>query len=84
LRTGELLVNLPLDGTTGDVAAAPTGIDGDWMIWVTDKERSLVHRIDRVTLRVVDTVAAGPGAFALAELDGSLWVTSFAGSDVRR
>jgi hypothetical protein len=83
-RTGERLAHVPLGGTPGVAAAAPTGTDGNWMIWVTDKELSRIHRIDRATRRVVDTVAAGPGAFALAELVGSMWVTSFAGADVRR
>jgi streptogramin lyase len=85
-RSGELLAHFPLAGTTGEVAAAPTGIgpEGNWMVWVTDKERSLVHRIDRGMGRVVDTFPAGPGAFALASFAGSMWVTSFAGSDVRR
>jgi streptogramin lyase len=84
-RSGELLAHVPLGGTPADVAAAPTGIDGDyWMIWVTDKERSRVHRLDRSSGQVVDSLAAGPGAYDLAAFGGSMWVTSFAGSDVRR
>ena len=85
-RSGELLKHVPLDGTTGEAAAASTGTgtQPSWMVWVTDKERSLVHRLDRGTGRVVDTFPAGPGAFALASFAGSMWVTSYAGSDVRR
>ncbi len=83
-RTGERLAHVPLGGTPGVAAAAPTGAGGNWMIWVTDKELSRIHRIDRATGRLVDAFAAGPGAFALAELGGSMWVTSFAGADVRR
>ena len=83
-RTGERLAHVPLSGTPGGAAAAPTGTNGNWMVWVTDKELSRIHRIDRLTGRLVDTVAAGPGAFALAALGGSMWVASFAGSDVRR
>jgi streptogramin lyase len=85
-RSGHLLFHLPLGGTPADVAAAPTGIGPEdyWMVWVTDKERSLVHRIDQSSGRVVDSFAAGPGAYALAAFGGSMWVTSFAGVDVRR
>jgi hypothetical protein len=52
-------------------------------VWVTDKERSLVHRIDAKTAVVVDAFSAGPGAYALARSGDTMWVTSFAGSDVR-
>ena len=83
-RTGARLAHVPLGGTPGEAAAAPTGTEGNWMVWVTDKERSRIHRVDPATGRLVDTVAAGPGAFALAELGGSMWVTSYAGADVRR
>ena len=51
---------------------------------MTDKEHSLVHRIYAEAATVVDTFAAGPGAFALARAGDSMWVTSFAGRDVRR
>jgi streptogramin lyase len=83
-RTGERIAHVPLGGTPGVAAAAPIWAGSDWMVWITDKERSRIHRIDRTTGRLVDTVAAGPGAFALAQLGGSMWVTSFAGADVRR
>jgi hypothetical protein len=53
-------------------------------VWVTDKERSLVHRVDPVNRRLVDAFAAGPGAYALARTGDAMWITSFAGSDVRR
>ena len=54
------------------------------MILVTNKERSLVHRIHPAPRHVLDTFPAGPCALALARFAGSVWVTSFAGSDVRR
>ena len=43
-----------------------------------------MYRIDTGTGHVIDSIPAGPGAFALAALGGSMWITSFAGSDVRR
>jgi DNA-binding beta-propeller fold protein YncE len=51
---------------------------------VTDKERSVVVRIDPATNSVVDSFRAGPGAFAMARVGDSVWVTSFAGSDMHR
>ena len=63
----------------GVPAAAPDGT-----VWVTDKEHSGVLRIDPATDTVVDEVAAGPGAFAVVRAAGSMWVTSYAGSDIRR
>jgi streptogramin lyase len=78
-RSGELRSHLQIGTTPAEAAAAPDGA-----IWVTDKERSVVHRIDRQAGRVFDTFPAGPGAYALARLGGSMWITSFAGDDVRR
>ena len=56
----------------------------DGLVWVTDKEHSLVRRVTPDGRAVVDSVVAGPGAFAVARLGDAMWVTSFAGSDVRR
>jgi hypothetical protein len=50
---------------------------------VTDKQHSVVHRVDPLGREVVDSFPAGPGAYALARAGGAMWVTSFAGSDVR-
>jgi hypothetical protein len=33
---------------------------------------------------VVNSFAAGPGAFSLARAGGAMWITSFAGADIRR
>jgi streptogramin lyase len=63
---------------------ARSAIGGIHTIWVTDKERSLVHRLDPVSGDVFDSFPAGPGAFAQARFAGSVWITSVAGSDVRR
>jgi streptogramin lyase len=78
-RTGAVLARVLVGGTPADIAAGPDGL-----VWVTDKERSLVFRLDPAGTRIVDSFPAGPGAFALARLRGSMWVTSFAGADVRR
>jgi streptogramin lyase len=78
-RTGRLLTHLQIGATLADAAAAPDGL-----VWVTDKQHSLVHRVTRDGRFIVDSFPAGPGAFAIARLGNSMWVTSFAGSDVRR
>ena len=56
----------------------------DGTIWIPDKEQNLVYRVDRARQRVIDSFPAGPGAFVTLRAYGSMWVTSFAGSDVRR
>jgi streptogramin lyase len=77
--TGKVLARLRLGGTLAEAAEGP-----DALVWVTDKERSLVHRIYAGQATVTDTFEAGPGAFALARAGDSMWITSFAGADVRR
>jgi DNA-binding beta-propeller fold protein YncE len=78
-RTGRVLSRLELGETLADAAAAPDGL-----VWVTDKEHSLVRRVSSDGRSLVDSFPAGPGAFALARVGNSMWVTSFAGADVRR
>jgi len=78
-RTGRILSRLRNGETLAYAAAAPDGL-----VWVTDKQHSVVHRVDPSGTSVVDSFPAGPGAFALARIGDSMWVTSFAGSDVRR
>jgi streptogramin lyase len=78
-RTGELLAHIALGETLAEAAAAP-----DSTIWVTDKQRALVHRIEPTRGLVLDSFPAGPGALSLARLGGSMWISSFAGADVRR
>ena len=77
--TGEVLARLRLGGTLAEAAEGP-----DALVWVTDKERSLVHRVYAKDASVTDTFDAGPGAYSLARVDDAMWITSFAGSDVRR
>jgi streptogramin lyase len=78
-RSGALRAQIEVGGTPVEATAGPDGL-----VWVTDKERSRVVRIDPATNAVVDSFAAGPGAYAMARIGDSVWVTSFAGSDIRR
>jgi len=78
-RTGRVLSRLRIGDTLADAAR---GADG--LVWITDKQHSVVHRVAASGRSVVDSFPAGPGAFALARIGSSMWVTSFAGADVRR
>jgi len=51
---------------------------------VAEKERDTITRIDPATNAVIDVSRAGNGALAVAVARGSMWITSFAGSDVWR
>jgi streptogramin lyase len=83
-RTGEVRGHIRLGGTPAEAGPAESAISGVPVVWVTNKERSLVHRIDPGSGSVVDSFPAGPGALAQEVFAGSVWITSFAGSDVRR
>jgi streptogramin lyase len=83
-RSGKLLAHIRLEGTRGNLAEAPAGVSASRLLWVTDKERSLIHRIEPGSGRVVDEFPAGPAAFDVVALGSSMWVTSYAGADVRR
>jgi len=83
-RTGEILGHFQLGTTLAEAGPARSGIGGARAIWVTNKERSLVHRIDPVSGHVVDSFPAGAGALAQARFGGAVWISSFAGTDVRR
>jgi streptogramin lyase len=74
-----VLGRLRVGRTLAQGAAAPGGT-----IWLPDKEQSLVYRIDPVAGRVVDSFPAGRGAFFALSAFGSMWVTTYAGSDVWR
>jgi streptogramin lyase len=69
---------LGIGETLGDLAPASDGL-----VWVTDKQHNLVHRVDPAGTGIVDSFPAGPGAFAVARTGDTMWVTSYAGSDVR-
>jgi streptogramin lyase len=79
--TGMLLARLHVGATLAQAAVAPDGT-----LWVPDKERSVVFRIDRARERVIDSFPAGPGAYLALNAFGSMWVQvlSYAGADVRR
>jgi len=74
-----VLAHLEVGRTLAQGAVAPDGT-----IWVPDKEQNLVYRIDPSRRRVVDSFPAGPGAYVTLRAHGSMWVTSYAGTDVRR
>jgi streptogramin lyase len=74
-----VLGRLRFGRTLAQGAAAP-----DDMLWIPDKEQSVVYRIDPAAERVVDSFPAGRGAFVARRAFGSMWVTSYAGSDVWR
>jgi YVTN family beta-propeller protein len=78
-RSGRLLSRLALGETLADAAAGPHRL-----VWITDKEHSVVHRVSSDGRSLIDSIPTGPGAFSLARLGDSMWVTSFAGSDIRR
>ena len=78
-ESGTVRARIRLGGTPADAGAGPDGL-----VWVTDKERSRIDRIDPRTNELVDSFPAGPGAFAFARVGTSMWVTSFAGADIRR
>jgi virginiamycin B lyase len=65
--------------TLGHPAAARDGT-----IWVPDKEIDRVFRVDPGSGRPVDSFAGGDGAFEALRAFGSIWITSYAGSDVWR
>jgi streptogramin lyase len=81
-RTGAPRGRFELGDTLAEAGAGAPGRSAG--VWITDKEHSRVHRLDPVAGQVVDSFPAGPGALALEHFAGSVWVTSFAGSDVRR
>jgi len=74
-----VLAHLQVGGTLAQGATAPDGT-----IWMPDKERSVVYRIDPARQRVLDSFPAGPGAYVTLRAYRSMWVTSYAGIDVRR
>jgi streptogramin lyase len=56
----------------------------DGTLWIPDKEQSVVYRVDPASEQVIDSFPAGRGAFVARRAFGSMWVTSYAGSDVWR
>lgn len=77
-QTRTLRGHFPLGGTPAEAALGPDGL-----VWITDKQRSVVHRLDPA-IGAIDSFPAGPGAYELVRVGRTMWVTSFAGADVRR
>jgi streptogramin lyase len=77
--TRRVLAHLEVGRTLAQGAVAPDGT-----IWIPDKEQNLVYRVDQARQRVVDSFPAGRGAYVTLRAYGSMWVTSYAGRDVRR
>lgn len=74
-----VLAHLEVGRTLAQGAVAPDGT-----IWIPDKEQNIVYRVDPGRERVVDSFPAGPGAYVTLRAYGSMWVTSYAGNEVRR
>ena len=79
VERGHVVDRLTFGRTLAQGALAPDGT-----LWIPDKEQSLVYRVDPKTARVLDSFAAGPGAFLALRAYGSMWVTSYAGADAWR
>jgi len=77
--TGQVLGALPVPGTPAGIAVAR-----DDTIWVAEKQNNTVTRIDPRTNQILDVTGAGPGALDVVAAAGDMWVTSYAGADVRR
>jgi streptogramin lyase len=77
--TGAVLGTTHVGRTLVQPASAPDGT-----VWVPDKELDTIFRVDPATGRVVDSFAAGDGAYNALRAFGSMWVTSYAGADVWR
>ena len=78
-RTKQVLARMRIGRTLAHGATAPDGT-----IWLPDKEQSIVYRIDPEQARVIDSFPAGRGAYVALRAYRSMWVTSYAGTDVWR
>jgi streptogramin lyase len=77
--TNRVVAVLSVPGVPVEGASAPDGT-----LWIPSKQANTVTRIDPQRNRVLGTLAAGPGAYVAHRAFGSMWVTSYAGADVRR
>ena len=77
--TNAVIATLSVNGIPAKGVAQPDGT-----IWIASKQANTVTRIDPTSNRVIDVQSAGRGACAARDAHGSMWVTSFAGSDVWR
>lgn len=77
--TNRVVATLSVPGVPVEGATAPDGT-----LWIPSKQSNTITRIDPATNRAVGMLAAGPGAYVAHRAYGSMWVTSYAGADVRR
>jgi streptogramin lyase len=78
-HTGRVLSTTRFGRTLGVPALGPDG-----KLWVPDKEIDRVFRVDPDSGRPVQSFPGGDGALFALRAFGSMWVTSYAGSDVWR
>jgi streptogramin lyase len=78
-QTGRVVRVIHAGRTLVQPALAPDGT-----LWVPDKEIDTIFRLDPDTGKLVDSFPGGNGAFQALRAFGSMWVTSYAGSDVWR
>jgi streptogramin lyase len=76
---GRVLRTRHIGRTLVQPALAPDGT-----LWVPDKEVDTVFRIDPATGGLLGSFAGGDGAFQALRAFGSMWVTSYAGTDIWR
>jgi DNA-binding beta-propeller fold protein YncE len=79
----------PLDGHVMKVmhvgrTIAQPALSPDGTMWAPDKETDTIFRLSPATGKVVDSFRGGNGAFQVVRAFGSMWVTSYAGSDIWR
>jgi streptogramin lyase len=78
-RTNRVLGTARFGRTLGRPIAA-----GDGSIWVPDKEIDRVFRVDPASGKPIDSFAGGDGAWEGVRAFGSVWIASYAASDVWR
>jgi virginiamycin B lyase len=76
---GRVVASFSIPGTPADIRSGPDGA-----VWVAEKERDTLTRIDPKLNRVLDVTPAGNGAFSIALARGDAWITSYAGDDIWR
>jgi streptogramin lyase len=77
--TNRVVTVLSVPGVPVEGATAPDGT-----LWIPSKQSNTITRIDPELNRVLGTLPAGPGAYVAHRAFGSMWVSSYAGADVRR
>jgi YVTN family beta-propeller protein len=87
---GDTLVHIDpaSGGVSGVVHAGRTlgqaALGADGTLWVPDKEIDRIFRLDATTGQLLESFTGSDGAFQALAAFGSVWVTSYAGTDVWR